>query len=203
MRESLTEKIVELEWKMFSTVINSGCPACCQRDKTTFDIMRHSQIGVWTYELQEQYLSDLMLAWRDGRNIMSEKYARMMEFTFPDEYKEIACRLPAIDNEIKSLIEDIVAINVEWNLEFSAQYPELSKRSRCIRTNDDSANSTSFETYLRAELQTYSLQSIRILHAHTVSPKKNMTNGLAATLLNMVTRYGYPSLAQAEEGCRT
>ncbi len=198
MKESLVVKIVEVEWRMFSTVVNSGGPSCCQMDPATFEIMRHSQIGAWPEELQGCYLADLTHAWREGRNLMSEKYARMMEFTFPDEYREIAHRLPVIDEATRSLIEDIVAVNVEWKLEIADLYPELSRKGRPVRAHDDSVRATSFETYLRAELQTYSPQSIRILHAHTVAQKKSTINGLAVTLLNMVNRYGYTSLAQAE-----
>lgn len=200
MKESRVRKILEFEWRMFSTVVNPGGPSSCQMDQETFDIMRHSQICAWPEKLQECYLADLTHAWREGRNLMSEKYARMMEFTFPDEYREIAHRLPAIDEATRSLIEDIVAVNVEWKLEIAELYPELGRKGRPIRANNDSARVTSFETYLRAELQTCSPQSIRILHAHTAAQRKSMINGLAVTLLNMVNRYGYTSLAQAEKG---
>ena len=41
----------------------------------TFKIMRKSQAATWSDELLASYLEDLKTATREGRNIMTEKYA--------------------------------------------------------------------------------------------------------------------------------
>lgn len=64
-----------------------GGPASCQMRPDTFKIMRKSQAATWSDELLASYLEDLKTATREGRNIMTEKYARMMESTFPEEYR--------------------------------------------------------------------------------------------------------------------
>ncbi|MDR0466796.1 MAG: DUF4125 family protein [Deltaproteobacteria bacterium] len=202
MRESLIRQIVEREWTMFSTVSNVGGPADCQSDPASFAIMRQSQIGVWPEKLLESLLADLTAASLAGRNLMTEKYAWMMETSFPDEFKAVADRLPTVDRETLALIGEIVAVNLEWKTELSALYPHLSGRGRAIRARDAGAWETSFETYLEGELKTYSPHSLRILHEHTLEQKKNGVNGAQEVLLGQVRQYGYSSLAEAEKACR-
>ena len=93
MRDDLMSEIIKLEWEMFSHVSNVGGPASCQLRPDTFKIMRKSQAATWPDELLTSYLEDLKAATRDGRNIMTEKYARMMESTFPEEYRTLAASL--------------------------------------------------------------------------------------------------------------
>lgn len=90
MRDELMSEIIKLEWDMFSHVSNVGGPASCQMRPDTFKIMRKSQAATWSDELLASYLEDLKTATREGRNIMTEKYARMMESTFPEEYRKLA-----------------------------------------------------------------------------------------------------------------
>ena len=202
MKKPLIDKIIELEWEMFSTVVNVGGRAPCQMAPSTFEIMRHSQASTWPDELQASWLADLTNARRQGRNLMAEKYARMMESTFPEEYAKIADRLPRIDRKTRTLIEDIVATHLEWQEELAERYPALGGNGRPTRTREDNTDDTSFETYLRGELMTYSARSIGMLHAHTQTQRKCGINTVAVILLNQVRRYGYTSLAQAEENCR-
>ena len=93
MRDELMSEIIKLEWDMFSRVSNVGGPASCQMRPDTFKIMRKSQAATWSDELLASYLEDLKTATREGRNIMTEKYARMMESTFPEEYRKLAASL--------------------------------------------------------------------------------------------------------------
>lgn len=95
MRDELMSEIIKLEWDMFSHVSNVGGPASCQMRPDTFKIMRKSQAATWSDELLASYLEDLKTATREGRNIMTEKYARMMESTFPEEYRKLAAIPPA------------------------------------------------------------------------------------------------------------
>jgi hypothetical protein len=201
MREKLVQRIVEREWAMFSTVSNVGGPADCQSDPASFAIMRTSQFSGWPGELLESYLADLEIAAREGRNLMSEKYAWMMESAFPGEFAKIAGCLPVPDQDSLALIEEIVAVNLEWKLELNERYPLLSGRGRILRAQDDSVRESSFETYLRGELKTYSPRSLRILHRHTAEQQENGVNGAEAVLLNQVRQYGYASPAEAEKAC--
>lgn len=199
MREELMSEVIKLEWEMFSHVSNAGGPASCQMRPDTFKIMRKSQAATWPDELLASYLEDLKAAKREGRNIMTEKYARMMESTFPEEYRKLAASLPPVGKETLQKIEAIVAINVEWKAELFDRYPRLSGRGRPLRTAEDSTGETSFETYLRGELKTYSAHTITLLHDLTVRQQQDGVNGAALNLLNQVQQYGYATLEQAED----
>lgn len=86
-KNQLIKEIVEMEWQQFQNVHNEGGRASCQDDKETFEIMRNSQFLVWNEEVLKSYLADLQDAWADGWNLLTEKYARMMESTAPKEYE--------------------------------------------------------------------------------------------------------------------
>ena len=80
-KEELVEQIILKEWKMFDAVNNVGGRASCQDDYRTFHIMRGSQFSAWNEKTLQSYHNDLEKAGEDGRNLVSEKYGFMMEYT--------------------------------------------------------------------------------------------------------------------------
>ena len=74
----------------------------------------------------------------------------------------------------------------------------LSNKGRPVHTSEDTRYDTSFETYLRGELKTYSPATIRAYHAHTLRQRESGINGVEVTLLAQVQAYGYASLDAAE-----
>ena len=93
-KERFIEAVVDIEWIQFQQVHNEGGRASCQDDRETFEIMRKSQFLAWTEEVLESYLQDLRDAWKEGWNLLTEKYARMMESTAPEEYERFREILP-------------------------------------------------------------------------------------------------------------
>ena len=93
-REALIDEVIEREWEQFQYVQNEGGRASCQDDHETFVIMRKSQFMNWTQELLESYRQDLIEAEAAHWNLLTEKYARMMESTAPERYAELADILP-------------------------------------------------------------------------------------------------------------
>lgn len=199
MKEKIILDVIKLEWEMFSGVNNFGGRAPCQEDYMTFKIMRASQAEAWTEELLQSYYNDLVQAKSRNRNLMTEKYARMMESTFPEEYKRIAGMLPVVDSRTLDLIEKIIDINLKWKVETADKYPNLTKRGRVIYTKDDSCIYTSFETYLRGELRTYSPNTIQLYYDMTLEYWNRGENIDEIYLLNTVKKYGYDSLEEAEK----
>jgi len=199
MKEELIAKIIDLEWAMFDDVRNVGGRAWCQNDPATFRIMRACQAKTWGDELLASYRDDLVAARSAGRNLMTEKYARMMESTHPEEYAQIADALPPVDPRSLAAIEEIVAINVGWEQALAVKYPRLSAKGRPLHTGEDTPCATSFETYGRGELRTYSPKTIGLLHEHTMSLARQEINGAELVLQNMVEAYGYKSLAEAND----
>lgn len=194
----IIEQIVEMEWEMFQNVRNTGGRAACQDDFETFDVMRKSQFLTWDLPLLESYWQDLQEGKAQGRNLVMEKYAYMMESTASKEYEAIATGLPKISEEKQAMVEQIVAIQVGWREEFAEKYPHLSGQARIIHTSEDTLYDISFETYLRGELKTYSMQTLVLYGRRIVAfvqEQKNMTEEI---MRYTTAFYGYKTLEDAE-----
>ncbi|MDY6844837.1 MAG: DUF4125 family protein [Thermodesulfobacteriota bacterium] len=202
-REEFLDKIVEMEWKMFQNVQNRGGRAQCQDDFKTFEIMRKSQGISWSEGTLESYLNDLNEAKRTGRNLITEKYARMMKSTAPSEYARITHMIPQVDTEVVSLIDKIAEIMIAWEEELSEKYSYVVERGRPLRSSEDSPLVTSLETYLRAELETYSKKTIELYYENIMNQNAEDVNGAKITLDYMVKQYGYESLEEANEKMRS
>jgi hypothetical protein len=147
----------------------------------------------------ESYMDDLMQAVKAQRNPMTEKYAYMMKSTHPDEYARILPLLPPIDTEVAGIVDQIMGIAFIWQEELESKYPHLIKRGRPLRSIDDTPNTPSFETYLRAELSTCSLKTLKRYYEHMLQQKAENINGNEITLNYVIKRYGYNSSRQAND----
>lgn len=195
----IVEKIVELEWKQFDKVKNEGGRASCQDDYQTFSIMRKSQYLTWPDELLDSFCNDLLSAENKGWNLIMEKYARMMESTTPEKYEELKKDLPVLNEERIAIQEEIVKIQVGWMEEFAAKYPKMAGNARSIHTAEDTPFNTSYETYLRGELGTYS-ENTFILYGRFITGLLKENRNLAyETMENTAKLYGYESVEEAEE----
>ena len=193
------DAIVNLEWEMFSAVNNSGGKAPCQNRPDTFYIMRSSQFETWPLEILNSYYEDVTCAKNSGRNLCTEKYGYMMEFTVPDEFAKIKDFLPAVSSELIPTIRQIVDINLQWEEESAKNYPHMRSNGRPLRKEEDSLNFVSVETYLFCELKTYSEKTINLLYDYTKECKDRGINLSEKILENTALAYGYKSLSQAEE----
>ena len=196
-REAVNELIM-LEWQAFDKVQNEGGRASCQDDYHTFSIMRKSQYLTWNKDMLMQYLYDFDRELKLGHNLITEKYGRMMESTAPERYAEIKDSFPFVNDEKKAIIEAVIAMQVKRREDFAVKYPKLSDRARLIHTSEDTPYETSFETYLRGELMTYSDKMLE-LYARYVVEHENLDASITEeTMLNSVRLYGYDTLEAAE-----
>ena len=199
MNQDLIAQIVAQEWAMFNDVQNAGGRASCQNNPREFEIMRSSQLKTWSEDVLQSYLHDLTSAAYTGRNMLTEKYAYMMENTHPEEFAQIKQFLPEVSPEVRVKIDEIVDINLDWQKEADEKYPNLRAKGRPLTSKEDTAYETSFETYLRGELKTYSAETIMRLHAYTLACLEKHYNMAIANLQNMIGQYGYASLEDANE----
>ena len=195
----MIDKIVQLEWKQFDRVKNEGGRASCQDDFETFVIMRKSQYLTWTEELLRSYYSDLLLAEQNGWNLIMEKYARMMQSTAPEKYEKLAPTLPVRTKEREQITEEIIKIQVAWMEQFSEKFPKMAGNARSIHTYEDTAYNTSYETYLRGELGTYSEETFVLYGRFIAGLFKEEKNLAYETMCNTAVLYGYESVEDAEE----
>lgn len=198
-RNEVIDEIIKLEFDAFDKVQNEGGRAECQDNWPVFYVMRKSQYMTWT--------DDMLLCIRDlwlenkakGWNMITEKYGRMMEHTAPEEYKELAKYFPEKSERTRAIVDQIAEIQVNWMEDFAKQYPKLATQSRDITSDFDNPYNTSYETYLKGELLTYSEELLKLYAQFIIDLSKNNKNLAQMTIENTAKLQGYKSLDEAEE----
>ncbi|MBP1560980.1 MAG: DUF4125 family protein [Oscillospiraceae bacterium] len=189
----LVKRITELEWSSFDKVQNIGGRASCQDDFETFSIMRGSQYSVWTDALLERWIEAFEEAVCEGRNLITEKYARMMETTDPEEFEKLKDKLPPLADDFIAIREAVVGIQLQWMQELSERYPAVAAKARSLSTGSDTVYNTSYETYLRGELSTYPPDLLYGYGRWVVELHRNGKNLAEMIMENTVHAYGYQS----------
>ncbi|MDO4356346.1 MAG: DUF4125 family protein [Clostridia bacterium] len=197
-RDEMIEEIVRLEWEAFDKARNEGGRASCQNDWDTFSIMRQSQYQTWTDELLASYLADLRDATARGWNMIAEKYGRMEEYTAPEAFAKIKDILPPRSDAHRAIVDQIAVIQVQWMEEFAAQYPRMAGNARSIHASEDTEFNTSYETYLKGELGTYSDATLKLYGRFVVELYRKGANLARLTMENTARLYGYADLDAAE-----
>ena len=161
--------------------------------------MRKSQYLTFTRPMLLQYLYDFQREYDRGHNLIEEKYGRMMESTAPEEYEQIKTHFPELSEEKKAIIEAVVAMQVGWMEEFERNFPVLAGNARSIHTAEDHLYNTSYETYLRGELGTYSDKMLELYGRYLVEYAKKGRNLTCDIMGHSVRMYGYRDLEDAEQ----
>lgn len=201
-KEEKIALIVELEWKQFDKVQNEGGRAGCQDDWNTFSLMRKSQYMTWTEEMLSEYIWHFQECLEKGRNLITEKYGRMMESTAPAEYEKIKEAFGVLSEERKKIQEAIIGIQVGWMEEFAQKYPQMAGNARSIHTSEDNPYNTSYETYLRGELGTYS-ETLLSLYGRWIAQLAKEGKNLAYETMTCTAKlYGYESVEAAEKALK-
>jgi hypothetical protein len=174
-KEDLISDILELEWEMFSNVTNRGGRAVCQENPQTFRIIRSGGFMVWSEDTLESYRADLEEARDAGRNLMTEKYARMEGLIDP------------LNPDALPLIAEIVSKECEWAEEFQRRYPQ-ARMGRPIRDAEAPPSVVSAESYSRAELETYSTRTLELYQRDNQDLEARGQNRIEMAALNMSKR---------------
>lgn len=197
--KELFNKIIKKEWAMFSATQNIGGQASCQQDPVGFEIMRYAQFSGWDKESMELYLADLEAAEAQGRNLLTLKYAYMMESTDPAYFETIKGSLPPVIGEKKALVEALTAQTVEWCRVFAREYPHVAACGRPIDKSSDNPFTTSVETYSRGEFSSYGVETLRSLLRHYERMAANGENLHKKVVAEELRLNGIDSLQKAEE----
>lgn len=182
-RDQTVAQILEIELKMFLAV-NGEDSSSCQEHPDAFKLHRRAQFAAWSLPTLWSYLDDLRLAQGSNENLMTLKYARM-EGLVPR-----ANANPRID--------EIVRISMAWQAEMIQKYPALMSGSRPLTDADAEARTTSFETYLRGENETYSDHTLELLDADMCASLERGANMSEEVYASLVKESGYTSLDEAE-----
>lgn len=200
MIEGLALLIAKAEFAAFDKVQNEGGRASCQNNWPTFKVMRMSQYLTWDEEMLLQYLADFQINLEKGHNMIEEKYARMMESTAPEQYASFKENLSIISSEKRIIMEEIIRLQVQWMEEFAVQYPGLAQNARLIHTSEDTPFDTSYETYLRGELGTYSDKMLELYGRYIVTHAQSGVNVAKEIMWNTIKFYGYNSFEEVSKG---
>lgn len=202
MKKDLEKDIIVIEWEMLQKVKNIGGRSFCQEDPQTFQMMRKSQYATWPEDVLQSYLNDLKTAKSTERNLLMEKYARMMSSSHPREYEKFKHLLPSISEETAAQIERIVTAHVHWKEIVGQEYPKLNDQGRPLTSDQDSPWVTSFETYMRGELQSYSADTVAAYGIYIEKCLQSGRNLAKENLQSMMQSYGYQTLEEAENGLK-
>lgn len=180
-QDILVKQILDIEWDMFSRV-QSATPAPCQSAPDKFKKIRGSIFEMWSKEMLESYFDDLVIAQKKGRNLVTEKYARMDNL------------IPPINTN--PLIEKIVEIESKWQDEIMVKFPVTY--DRLCRGSSQTQDGSNFAVYLRCEIETYSDKTIELYYHHVKMAFDNDENLTISALKRLVRKGGFDDLLHAE-----
>ena len=103
------------------------------------------------------------------------------------------------DEKTRNIVNQIAQIQVGWMEEFANNYPKLSSNARDISSNADNMYNTSYETYLKGELLTYSDELLKLYAEYVIKLAREGKNLAEMTIKNTAILQGYKSLEDAEE----
>lgn len=186
-KKDLVDRILKIELTMFLTVRTIGLSAC-QEHPEEFKRNRTAQFFTWSERTLSSYLEDLKSAEAIGKNLMTLKYARMGN------------QIPCLNND--PLIEKIIEIQTAWQKDMFARYPRLMGGARAIESHQDTDLYTSFESYLRGELETYSGNTLRSLYEDVEGYRQDHQNMNHRLYEFLIKELGYESLEEAEKIAR-
>ena len=170
-REELLNEIIEIELRMFDQVRTSE-PSLCKDRPGTFKVMRGMTHSVLSTKTLQSYLEDLQKAKAEGRNLLTEKYARMDN------------RIPPLKSN--PIIDNIVEIEARWMEELSQKYPRTFKRG------------PGFKIYLSSELETYSDETLKLYFGDVSRAEKEGRNLTEERYTKLAKQIGYGSIDELE-----
>lgn len=196
--EETIDRIVEIEWNMFSAVNEGGPKASCQEDRSTFEGMRKGQFRAWSQDMLDAYLEDVEKAKAEGRNIAAEKYIHMMKVTDPRGYEHFSATLPATDEEHDALAAEVGDLMFEQSKKLHEDYPVLTGFGRPLVEDRAYPGVTSVDTYQRGELATYSTKTLKAFKEHLLDLASKGVSLAEKVQEESVKYYGYADLDEAE-----
>lgn len=175
-RENLLNEIIDREEKMFVAVnarIAGVKKAWCQDALKTFRQMRYMTHAVLGDDTLASYLEDLKVAFKNGRNLVAEKYARMDN-------------LIPTNNESTRIVK-IAEVESKWFNAMQKEYPSIVNPQ------------TRFLNYAISELETYSVATLELYFKDVLNAELAAVNLVKCRYEILYKRLGFKDLAEVEE----
>ena len=186
MDKTALEEIAAIEGEMLDRARTCGGQSFRREEPAAYFIRRTSRLEMWTQQMRESYLRLLRQAETEGRNLLCEGHACLLEWTDPVKYAKIKERLPERSMETLWLADWLWEAHRAWRAETERAYPCLS------------ALTSGGETDLRGELTTYSVELLRLYAAYVEHLETEGRNMNQMILENTAAQYGFDSLEAAE-----
>lgn len=152
------ERVVALEWEQFDAVLGMNGRAGCQDDLRRFSAYRCAQYLAFPHGLIPRVLAELEQAELGGRNLVEEKYARMMAATDPAEFNRTwANALPLTSPVKRGALAQLRELLAPALAQAARDLPQAHRHAR---PDVSSAGMVSALDYFLAELEGYSLSTI-------------------------------------------
>ena len=196
MDHNIIPQILDIEWDMFHNV-NGDSRVGCQNDRETFVAMRTAQFSAWSVRAVEYYLKDLEAAVSAGRNLVREKYIRMMKSTAPFDYIRLEGSLPPVSPEKEALIGILWSHFSRQTEDMRKKHPYLAQFGRPLYAREETLGWASIETYQISEWMTYSEETLEALLEHLLELKAKGIDLAYLIQENSVTCLGYASMEEA------
>lgn len=150
--------IVASEWEMVDRVEGLGGRAGCQDDAASFAVHRLAQHLSFPHGSLPAIRDEHVRAARDGRNLVAEKYARMMELTDPAYFERAWRPVLADPSPVKrAALDEIEELVRAFARDAAAVYPTAQGHGRPERS---APGAVSAAGYFRSEACTYGLQTL-------------------------------------------
>lgn len=181
-KQEIIREILDYELEMFLKVKSRG-KAACQDNPDGFRFYRGAMFSVWSIKALESYREDVQRAQKEGKNLLTLKYARMENL------------IPILNDNI--LIDKIVDIEIGWVKEIATKYPHVHSKGKPIE--EDTSQATSTRTYLRGELETYSDKTLELYYHNMLESRERGENLSEKICAMMVEGAGFATLQATEK----
>lgn len=181
---SALRELVQLEWVHFDTVQGMSGRAACQDDAVGFFVHRVAQYLSFPRESIMAVHDDVVAAGAAGRNVIREKYARMMEATDPVAFaRDWSGRLEA-PSPVKRCVLDEIEDTLRRMLDIAES--ELPATAQHVRGSITQPKLISSIGYYVCEIQSYSLSTLRCLRDGLLRQLGDHVNPVLDTYVNAV-----------------
>jgi hypothetical protein len=177
-RDNVLDTIVEIEITM-AKQMNTDEPLD-EKTLPAFKRMRWMTYSVFSDDTLALLLNDWIIASKNGRNVMIEKYAMMGgQLEIPDFSES--------ENEIKAIVEQ----EAKWQEDVRKKYPKT--------ISGNPQGTEGFKHYLNCDLHTWSMPAIHSYYEDIGRAIENEVNLSEARYNNLYASLGKGSLAEVEK----
>lgn len=175
----LLKKAVLLEWEQFDLVKHIDGRAACQDDARSFFVHRTAQYLAFPEALLNGAVYALEHAQQEGKNLIAEKYARMMRLSNPEEYRHLVKNNLEQSSPVKQqVLDEIYQILADQLILAGQVLPVTHQHARPDTTLTDHISSLD---YFVAELVPFRLAALFDLVAALTDMTKQGHNPIVRT----------------------